>query len=249
MNNIEMLNVNCMDYMKGLPDNTFDICITSPPYNMNLRVNGKGDGYCSRQVVKEVSTKYENFADNLPMVDYQKFLSEFIRESNRICRITFLNIQQITGNKPALFSAIGENASILKETIVWDKTRSQPSIAKNVLNSQFEFIFVFGDNPITRQFTQANFNRGTESNVFRIPPTRSHDKNHRAGFPVELPSKILSLVGKPESIVFDPFAGTGTTGIAAMNYGCDFVGCELDESYYNSAVSRIADAKIQMPLL
>jgi len=68
---IELLHTDCMEYMKTLPDKAFDICITSPPYNMNLRVNSKGDGYCSRQIVKEMSSKYENFSDNLPMDNYQ----------------------------------------------------------------------------------------------------------------------------------------------------------------------------------
>lgn len=236
--NIELLNIDCMEYMAGLEDNAFDICITSPPYNMNLRINQKGSGYCSRQVVKELSTKYKNYADNLPMRDYQIFLSEFIKEACRCSGLLFLNIQQITGNKPALFSAIGDNANLLKETIIWDKCIYQPSIAEKTLNSGFEFIFVFGGNPIARQFKYCNFNKGEEANIWKIQPRKVQSELHGAGFPLELPKKILRLFAKKGQRIFDPFLGTGTTAIASQHGGFDFVGCEIDKDYYEAAVKR-----------
>ena len=61
----KVFNESCLDTMKRIPDDFVDVVITSPPYNMNLRIrNGE---YCSRQIVKEISTKYEDFPDNLPI--------------------------------------------------------------------------------------------------------------------------------------------------------------------------------------
>ena len=58
----KIYNEDCLEGMKRIPDKSVDLIFTSPPYNMNLRIrNGK---YCSRQIVKEISTKYENFSDN-----------------------------------------------------------------------------------------------------------------------------------------------------------------------------------------
>lgn len=58
MSNIKLLQGDCLDHMKTIQDKSCDLAITSPPYNMNLRVrNGK---HCSRQIVKEISTKYAN---------------------------------------------------------------------------------------------------------------------------------------------------------------------------------------------
>ena len=55
----KIYNEDCLDTLKRIPDNSIDLVITSPPYNMNLRIrNGK---YCSRQIVKEFSTKYEKY--------------------------------------------------------------------------------------------------------------------------------------------------------------------------------------------
>jgi len=61
----KIYNESCLDTLKRIPSNSIDLVITSPPYNMNLRIrNGE---YCSRQIVKEFSTKYEGFDDNLPI--------------------------------------------------------------------------------------------------------------------------------------------------------------------------------------
>ena len=246
--NIELINTDCMGYMKTLPDNAFDLVITSPPYNMNLRVNAKGSGYCSRQVVKEISTKYENYSDNLPMDEYFEFLSGFISEACRVSDLVFLNIQMITGNKPALFNAIGKHSDKLKEVIVWDKVVAQPSIADKTMNSAFEFIFVFGGNPIARQFKSANFDKGTCSNIWRIKPSRRSADNHGAGFPKALPETIIRQFAKPDARILDPFLGTGTTAIAAYNAGMGFVGLEIDQSYFEFACERFSRETSQVDM-
>ena len=235
---IELLQGDCMDYMRDLPDNAFDICITSPPYNMNLRVNAKGDGYCSRQIVRELSTKYSNYDDNLPMADYEEFLVSVMYELVRISNLTFLNIQVVTGNKPAVFKAFGRMADSIKELMVWDKTNSEPAIGFGVLNSEFELIIVLGDKPITRAFQNPKFGRGTLSNIIRIGKSKGNGANHKAAFPIQIPELILRSFAEPGYKVFDPFLGTGTTAIAAHNYSCDFVGIELDEDYYKAAKER-----------
>ena len=245
---IELLHMDCMEYLRECEDNAFDIAITSPPYNMNLRVNAKGDGYCSRQVVKELSSKYENYADNMPMEEYKDFLSLFISESCRVSDLVFLNIQQITGNKRAIYQAISENIELLKETIIWDKCIAQPSIAERTFNSQFEFIYVFGGNAIARQFQTANFSRGTESNIWRIRGESRKDLNHGARFPLAIPAKILNLFGRNGMRVIDPFLGTGTTAIAAHYGGFDFTGIELDEDYYNTACTRFDQETAQQAM-
>lgn len=194
---ITLLNCDCMEYMATLPDKDFDLAITSPPYNMNLRVNAKGDGYCSRQIVKELSTKYANYADNMSMNDYRAFLVRIMRELVRVSDLTFFNVQMITGNKPALCSAIGEMAEHVKEVIIWDKGHGQPAIGNGVLNSCFEFVIVLGGNPITRAFNSANFERGKMDNILRIRKSRPTGINHKAAYPIELPQTILANFARP----------------------------------------------------
>ena len=182
---------DCLERMKEIPDNGADITFTSPPYNMNLRV--RNGSYCSRQIVKEISTKYANFDDNLPMDEYFKFSKRIVNECLRISQLVFYNVQFLTGNKKALFRLIGEFEDQLKEIIVWDKVNGQPAIQSGVMNSQYEVILVFDKNDsMTRQFKKANFNRGTLSNLWSIKRGRKIDKSHGAVFPIELAEKVIN---------------------------------------------------------
>ncbi len=203
---------DCLERMKEIPEDSADITFTSPPYNMNLRV--RNGSYCSRQIVKEISTKYTNFDDNLSMDEYFEFSKKIINECLRISPLVFYNVQFLTGNKKALFRLIGEFEDQLKEIIVWDKVNGQPAIQSGVMNSQYEVVLVFDKNDsMTRQFKKANFNRGTLSNLWSIKRGRKINKSHGAVFPIELAEKVISNFTCAGDSVFDPFTGTGTTGV------------------------------------
>lgn len=244
----EILNMDGMEYMREVEDKFFDVCMTSPPYNMNLRVNSKGDGYCSRQIKKEISSKYVGFDDNLPMDDYKDFLFKYAKEMLRVSDVVFLNIQLITGNKPALFSFMGEFSSDIKELIIWDKCKAQPAIGSGVMNSGYELIIVLGGSPITRAFNPSFFGRGTLDNLWRVPTEKSSNKDHGAAFPVSLAEKILCNFSEKGQKVLDPFLGTGTSAIAAHYAECDFVGCEINKNYYDSAIERIERETAQLDM-
>jgi len=247
-NNLDLRNMDCMELMKEFPDDYFDLAVTSPPYNLNLRVNQKGDGYCSRQVTKELSTKYENYSDNLPMAEYEKFLIDVITELNRVSRMTFFNIQMVTGNKPALFKVMGHFAEQIKEVVIWDKGHGQPAIGSGVLNSAYEYIIILGGSPITRAFKDHSFERGSLDNIWRSKKGSSSDANHRASFPISLVDTILSNFGKRGGRVIDPFLGTGTTGVSTHYAGMHLTGSEIDPDYFKSACERVRRETSQMDM-
>lgn len=228
----ELHNENCIDRLSQISDKSVNLCFTSPPYNMNLRIrNGK---YCSRQIVKELTTKYKNYPDNLPMDQYFDFNYKVIKECLRVSDIVFYNVQFLTGNKPALFKLIGEFSDVLKEFIVWDKINAQPAIGEGVLNSQFEVILVFEESkPESRKFEKAQFDRGTLNNLWRIKRGRKVSKEHGAVFPLELAEKVIENFTQEGDIVLDPFMGTGTTGLACKKLKRNFIGIEIDKDYFN----------------
>ena len=239
---MKLLNNNCFDVLDQMISNgeKVDAIITSPPYNMNLRIHsGK---YMSRWGWKgnvgSFSTKYETYRDDLPMNEYFKFQDEFISKALQVTDLMFYNIQMITGNKVALFQLLGKYADKIKEVIIWDKIHSQPAMQMGTLNSQFEFIFVFQNSkPYNRSFEDSQFNRGTLPNVWNIK--RERNKLIKAGFPTELVRKILINFTKPDSIIMDPFMGSGTTGVVCKEMGRNFIGVELDKDLYEKAQDRI----------
>jgi site-specific DNA-methyltransferase (adenine-specific) len=69
---------------------------------------------------------------------------------------------------------------------------------------------------------------------------------HPATKPESLMSKLVDAFG--DSTIFDPFMGSGTTGVACMQLGRNFIGCEIDPGYFEIAKKRIEQAALQEPL-
>ena len=232
-------NENCLDTMAKMPDNSIDLVITSPPYNMNLRIrNGK---YCSRQIVKEFSTKYEGFDDNLPIEEYYKLHLKILKELLRTSSVIFYNIQIVTGSKRAIFKIIGELSDYLKDIIVWDKGYAQPAMAQRVLNRRTELILVFDNkNAISRQFDKANFDRGTLDDIWQIKRGKKVTNAHSAVFPEELVKTIIENFSNEGDLVYDPFMGTGTTAIVAKKLNRNYIGSEMSEKYCQIIEERLA---------
>jgi site-specific DNA-methyltransferase (adenine-specific)/modification methylase len=238
----KIYNENCLDTMGRIPDKFVNLIVTSPPYNMNLRIR-KGE-YCSRQIIKEeFSTKYDNFDDNLPIDDFYKLHYDILKEIIRVSELSFYVIQIVTGSKRAFFKLIGDFNEYIKDIIIWDKVNSQPAMKAGVFNSQFEMILVLGDNSISRQFTNYNFNRGELSNVWKIKRGKKLSNKNGAVFPRELVDKIILNFSNENDIVYDPFTGTGTTQESAIMNNRLFIGSELIKSQFEFVVERINKIK------
>jgi site-specific DNA-methyltransferase (adenine-specific)/modification methylase len=234
----KVYNEDCLETLKRLDDKSINIVVTSPPYNMNLRI--RNGGYCSRQIVKEFSTKYEGFDDNLPIDDFYKLHSEIIHELLRVSEIVFYNIQIVTGSKRAFFKIIGDFAEQLKDIIIWDKGVAQPAMQAGVLNRQSELILIFEkDNAISRKFSKCNFDRGTLSDIWNISRGKKVDKSHSAVFPEKLVETILENFSNEGDIVYDPFMGSGTTAVVSKRMNRKYLGSELSSNYCELVNKRL----------
>jgi site-specific DNA-methyltransferase (adenine-specific) len=232
-------NENCLDTMKKMPDKLVDLVVSSPPYNMNLRIrNGK---YCSRQLIKEFSSKYVGFDDNMPIEQYYEFHSTVLNELLRIASIVFYNVQIVTGSKRAWFKIIGDNYDRLKDIIIWDKGHAQPAMQQAVLSRQSELILIFEapERAVSRQFQTCNFERGTLNDVWQIKRDRKIASNHGATFPEALVERIILNFSNEGGLIYDPFMGTGTTAKVALDHGRNFIGSEISAEYCAIADTRI----------
>lgn len=217
------------------------VILTSPPYNMNLRVGKLNKGYKSRGFENSsselIATKYKNYRDDLPMDLYYEFQKHFLTLALKKANMVFYNIQMITGNKVALFKLIGDFAEQIKEVIIWDKMHGQPAVRDGVLNSRYEFLFILSNEASRRRFDNALFKRGTLDNLWSIRVGRH--KGCKAGFPEEFVEDILNNFVSRDNIVIDPFMGSGTTGVVCKQLGYNFIGIELDQEMCEHASKRI----------
>ena len=75
-----------------------------------------------------------------------------------------------------------------------------------------------------------------------------HDDNHPCSYPKEIPSKIIVASCPVNGTVLDPFMGSGTTGVACVQTGRNFIGIEIEPKYYEIAEKRIKEAQMQLRL-
>ncbi len=254
---------DCLRTLKRMDDQSIDLVVTSPPYNMNWRIHGTDDKvdpgrYGSRQVTPEMSTKYVNekgevtFADNMPWEEYNVFHSQVLSELLRVSDLVFYNIQIVTGSKRSLFKMIGDFHTYLKDIIIWDKGHAEPARQKNVMNSRYEFVLVFeNDYPKSRMFRNSgNFDRGELDDLWTIPRERSFTTSNAAIFPKTLVAKILNNFSQFGDSVYDPFMGTGTTAVVACCMGRKYLGSEISKEYVNICEQRLLDeSKGLIPML
>ena len=92
--------------------------------------------------------------------------------------------------------------------------------------------------PSESSMTRDDFMENT-LDVWEIPAESATRVGHPAPFPVELPARLIELYTYRDDLVLDPFAGSGTTAVAALGAGRHFVGYDLDESYVRLAEERV----------
>jgi site-specific DNA-methyltransferase (adenine-specific) len=228
----KVYNNDCFNITAQMPDDYCDLTVTSPPYNFNA---GSGLG-----------TKYNNkFKDNLSQEQYFDWSVKVITECMRVSKLVAWNIQLLAGNKEALLKYIGYFHKEIREVLIWDKQYSEPAMNEGVLNSEFEFILLFDKNGGGRKIEQAQFGRGAVSNIIRQNKSKNSIKsqnkqdNHFAVFPDAIPDKLINYFSKEGDIIFEPFAGSGTTALSAIKYNRKFIACELVKEYFDIAEERI----------
>lgn len=79
--------------------------------------------------------------------------------------------------------------------------------------------------------------------------TECSNQNHSAAFPVDLPIWFIKLFTQPGDLVLDPFIGSGTTAVAAIQLGRKYVGVDTNPEYIQLSRNRVAEQQIQFPIL
>jgi modification methylase len=129
----------------------------------------------------------------------------------------------------------------LRQHIIWDYCAT-PDVAKNKFYPFHEDIFYFSKGK------PAYFNEDMAAmgDIWRISVEQKNQ--HPAPFPLKLAKRCISASCPPGGLVYDPFMGSGTTALAAIDLGMEFIGTEISEQYCTYAQSRINIALNQTSL-
>lgn len=232
-------NCDCLEFMNQLPNNCVDISITSPPYNMGVKS-------CKKR--KDIGYKfYSGYCDNLPEEEYLIFIKDRITRLIRISKhYVFWNMQMLSHNKDIIINILTKFSPHLKDIFIWEK-QAISQVRDGKMARGYEFCFIFGKNNSTT-FEYNNFPENRYVPNIRTWFNKERIQEHRATFPIELPSYFINNFSKKWDIVFDPFMGSGTTAVACERLGRKWFGCELEPKYCAIAEERIKRERDQLKL-
>lgn len=214
-------------YQRLMNGDVADLTFTSPPYNAATTAT---------EAKSKKKSKYLNDDDNRADDEYTDLLCQFTKQCLTHSQYVFVNIQSLSNNKLSLIDYLYCMKKYYADTIIWYKQHAQPAMAKNVLNSQFEYIHIFS-NKANRAIGVKEF-RGTIPNVLNLPAQHKNEYSeiHNATFPVELVE--FAVDNFCNNSVLEPFGGTGTTPIVCEQLGKTCFTIELQPHYCDLIIAR-----------
>ena len=227
---INLQKGDCLELMKGIPDESVDLIVTDPPYKITSRGNGGNSGGMFQ---KKIVNKGQVFNNN--DISIKDYLGEFYRmlKPQTHCYI-MTNNKNITD----FLMAVKESDFHFIKNLVWVKDNK---IMGQSYMSQFEYIIFL------RKGRHKKINNCGESDVLTFPNKKLKDENgktiHDTEKPVGLMKVLIDNSSQPYDLVLDPFMGIGSTGVACQNLNRNFIGMELDKEYFKIAKERIEQAE------
>jgi site-specific DNA-methyltransferase (adenine-specific) len=239
---LDRLFARSSESMEEIPDGCVALMVTSPPYNVG-----------------------KEYDADLSLDEYLDLLRRVLGETYRVLepggRVA-VNVANV-GRRPyvalnhRVAGLLEEVGFLLRGEIVWQKARgaggscawgSWRSAKNPTLRDLHEYVVVASKESYRRErigedtISREEFLDATVS-VWSIPPASARRIGHPAPFPVGLPRRLIELYTFKGDLVLDPFIGSGSTAVAAVESGRHFVGYDVEEAYLEIARSRIAAAR------
>jgi len=235
MPKIDLIQGDCLEVMKDIPDGSIDLIVTSPPYNVwrNRRTQARKKHYWDR-----TNIIYDKCSDKMTDEAYQEWQILFINECVRVLKATgtiVYNHKDQIFNFKALspLEWILRSNAIYRQRITWDRQGMQAFNNVRFYRVE-EDLYILGKN--AKGFTwHKEFAKYLS--IWRITPERGVD--HPAPFPEEIPKRCIEAFSNENDIVLDPFMGSGTVGKVAKSLNRNFIGIDISEDYLKIAEKRI----------
>ncbi len=229
-----------IDVMRQIPDGSIDLVVTSPPYNIkNSTGNGLKDGRGGKWANAALQNGYTHYDDCLPHEKYVEWQRNCLKEMLRIIPDTgaiFYNHKWRVQNGLLQDRTDIVTGFPVRQIIIW-RRKGGFNFNPGYFLPTYEVIYLIAK-PKFKLAAKAN----AHGDVWEF--TQELKNEHPAAFPVALIERIIAST--EAETVLDPFMGSGTTAIAAINLRRKYTGIELSPDYCEMARNRIKSHRSQM---
>jgi site-specific DNA-methyltransferase (adenine-specific)/modification methylase len=226
--NYDIQNGDAFKLLKEIPDNSVDLILTDPPYNLGEHSTGNLS-FKNRTNINNDIGDWDKGFDPTMLVD------------------DFIRILKPTGNLFIFcsYNLIGKYHELLDDKfdsfnfMAWHKTNPTPKFRKAGFLNSIELIvscwnkghnWNFGKQNEMHNFIEGPICMGTE---------RLSDPKHPTQKPLYPLKHIINIASNPDDIILDPFMGVGSTGVASLQLNRKFIGFELEKQYFDASEKRL----------
>lgn len=225
------LNADCFDFLQTIPNKSVDLILIDPPYEISRDTNF--------QKGQETGTDTDRFRISMDFGEWDKNFSGLeivIQESYRILKnggtlICFYDLWKITPLK----EIFEKNKYKQIRYIEWLKTNPVP------INSKINYLTNSREIAISGiKVSKPTFNSSYDNGLYQYPICQDKGRFHPTQKPLAFMEELIKKHSNEGDVVLDCFAGSCTTGVAALNTKRNFIGCEIDKDYYLKSIKRLA---------
>lgn len=222
-----IINKDCMDGLKEIPDNSIDLVIMDPPYEFQ---SVKGGG-----VFGSKNERYHGQLEGISKGISNEVLDILIQKMKSVNMYIWCNKRQLR----QYFDYLDDNGYMI-DLLTWHKTNPVPTCSNKYLSDTEYLVFarekgvkLYGSYETKRKWYLSSLNA---------------DDKKRYGHPTIKPLDIIKNLiinsSRGGDIVLDPFIGSGTTAVAAKVLGRHYIGFEIDPEYHMIAEKRVGETKV-----
>ncbi len=236
-----LLNADCLNILKKINAQSVDLILTDPPYNLGLFMQNRDTN------LRKMRSNFFGASDwdNLNYEQWIKSLDLFFQEAAQIIKI---------GGSMIVFMAIIKVESVIKiaerhgfyykTTGIWHKLNPMPrNMNLHFVNSTEAWIY------FTYKTKTGTFNNNGDvihdfvETALTVRSEKTYGK-HPTQKPIQLMEHFIKILSNKGDLVIDPFMGSGSTGVAAKLLGRNFIGIEINQTYFTIAKNRIEEINV-----
>ena len=234
-------NEDCLEGMKRIPDKSLDLIVTDPPY---LHVKGGMKSKNFKGTWKPDSNMVTSMSD-FGEVEIFNFLDTVMPKMKKVNMYIFCSKLQLV----SYFKYISMNKKLKYDLLVWDKVKYTMKSSK-FYTSDIEYVVRIYQAGVSLR--KVLVEDGSKIDIKHYMKRQAHPQpkgEHGTMKPVDLIENFIRVASDENDVVLDPFMGSGTTAIACLNTGRQYIGFELDETYHKLALERIENPAQQLSLI